>query len=88
MADRIPKVTKDEVLNQVRAATFDAVLEVLRSGSNDPSAAGGLTNLLAAIRDGSEAAVLALMRAGELQPAIPRSASEPGAAPEEETPKP
>jgi hypothetical protein len=25
-------ISKDEVLNQIRAATFDAVLEVLRSG--------------------------------------------------------
>jgi len=69
---RVPKVTKDEVLNQVRAATFDAVLEVLRSGSDDPSAAGGLTNLLAAIRDGTEAATKALLRSGELRPSTPK----------------
>jgi len=80
-------VTKDEVLNQIRAAAHDALLEVLHSGSNDPSAAGGLTNLLGAIRDGTEAATKALLRAGELQPAMPDSHDpESGASiPEAET---
>jgi len=75
MADRIPKVSKDELLNQVRAATFDAVLEVLRGKSDDPSA-----NLLGAIRDGTEAATKALLRSGELRP--------PGAPAAEEEPQP
>lgn len=84
MADRIPRVTKDEVLNQIRAATFDAVLEVLRGGSDDPSAAGGLTNLLDAIRDGTEAATKALLRAGELRAVPPDSLPKPGAPTAEE----
>jgi len=82
---KVPRgVSKDQVLDQIRAAAHDAFLEVLRGGSNDPSAAGGLTNLLAAIRDGTEAATLALLRSGELTPAIPRSVPEPDA---EETTK-
>ena len=67
---KVPRgVSRDEVLNQIRAATFDAVLEVLRAGkSDDPSA-----NLLGAIRDGTEAATKALLRSGELRPAVPDS---------------
>ena len=85
---KVPRgLSHDKVLDQIRAATFDAVLEVLRSGSNYPSAAGGLTNLLTAIRDGTEAATTALLRSGEIRPAVPRSASAPGGAPEEEPPK-
>jgi hypothetical protein len=62
----------------VRAGAHDAVLELLRGETNDPSA-----NLLGAIRDGTAAAVKALVSAGQLRP-VPNSA--PGAsAPEGET---
>jgi hypothetical protein len=86
---KLPRgVSPDKFLDMVRAATFDAVLAVLGSGSTDKSAAGGLTNLLAAIRDGTEAATTALLRSGELRPAIPKSVSEPDApAAEGEPPK-
>jgi hypothetical protein len=73
-------------MDQIRAAAFDAFLEVLRGQSDDPSA--NLTNLLSAIRDGTEAATKALLRAGELTPAIPRSVSEPDASAAEGEPRP
>ena len=90
MPDQITKlprgVSPDKYLDMVRCAAYDAFLEVLRGQSDDPSAS--LTNLLSGIRDGSEAATLALLRSGEIRPAVPRSVSEPDASAAERGPKP
>ena len=52
MPDQITKlprgVSADKYLDQIRAAAFDAFLEVLRGKSDDPGI--DLTNLLSAIR--------------------------------------
>jgi len=83
---KVPRgLSHDKVLDQIRAAAHDAFLEVLRvGGSND-----ACTNLLGAIRDGTEAATKALLRSGELRPAVPRSIPEPdGPATEGEASKP
>jgi hypothetical protein len=86
MADQIgtirtPKgVTKDEFLNQVRAGVFDAVHELMTSGSGSPS-----DNFYGAIKDGVREAVRATVTAGHLRP-VPDSV--PGAPAPEEGPKP
>src|SRR5262249_41793186 len=90
MPDQITKlprgVSADKYLDQIRAAAFDAFLEVLRGKSDDPGI--DLTNLLSAIRDGSEAATLALLRSGEIRPAFPRSIPEPDVSAAEGEPRP
>jgi len=84
MADRIPKVSKDEVLNQIRAAAHDAFLEVLCGEGDNPG--------LAAVTDGVREAVKALAREREAmtrrQDAAAESGPEPGAPAAEEGSKP
>jgi len=78
---KIPRgVPRDQVLDQIRAGVFDAMHELMTSGSGSPS-----DNFYRAIQDGVREAVRATVTAGQLRPVIPESAPEPGAAPEGET---
>jgi hypothetical protein len=80
---KVPRgVSRDEVLNQIRAGVFDAMHELLMSGgSGSPG-----DNFFSAVRDGVREAVRATVTAGQLR--LVTSAPEPNAsAAEEETPK-
>jgi len=68
---RTPKgVTKDQFLDMVRAGTHDALVELMRAGTANPSA-----DFFAAIRDGTREAIRAVVSAGQLRSVISDSAS-------------
>jgi hypothetical protein len=55
---RTPRgVTKDQFLDMVRLGTHDAVVELMRAGSNNPGA-----DFFSAVRDGIREAVRAVVR--------------------------
>jgi hypothetical protein len=67
MAERIKlprNVSKDEFLDQIRAGVFDAMHELMSTGSSSPG-----DNFYGAIKDGVREAVRATVTAGQLRPA-------------------
>jgi len=83
MAERIKlpqNVSKDEFLDQIRAGVFDAMRELMRAGSSNPSA-----DFYTAVKDVVREAVRATVTAGHLRP-VPDSA--PGAPAAEGAAKP
>jgi hypothetical protein len=81
---KVPRgVSKHEVLDQIRAGTFDALHELMTTGSGSPG-----DNFYRAIQDGVREAVRATVTAGQLRLVTPDGA--PGsnaAAAEAEAPK-
>src|SRR5262249_20289865 len=75
---RVPKgISKEQFLDQIRAGVFDAMHELLTTGSGSPG-----DNFYAAVKDGVREAVRATVTAGNLR-LVPNSVSEPSAAEEE-----
>ena len=80
---KIPRsIPRDEFLNQIRAGVFDAMHQLMTSGTSTPH-----DDFYSAVRDGVREAARATMTASQLRP-VPDSAAEPGAPAAEEDPKP
>jgi hypothetical protein len=78
---KVPRgVSKDEVLDQIRAGVHDAMRELISIGTTNSSAA-----FFAAVRDGVREAVRATVTAGHLRPV---SDSPTASIVEGETPEP
>jgi regulator of protease activity HflC (stomatin/prohibitin superfamily) len=81
---KIPRgISRDEFLNQVRCGVFDAMRELMSTGTTNPSA-----DFYGAIRDGTREAMRAVVSAGQLRSVISDSATERNAPAAEEGPKP
>jgi hypothetical protein len=77
---RVPKgISREQFLDQIRAGVFDAMHELMTSGSGSPG-----DNFYGAVRDGVREAVRATVTAGQLWP-VPDSAPELGASAEPES---
>jgi len=72
---KIPRsISRDEFLNQVRCGVFDAMHQLMTSGTSTPG-----TDFYSAVKDGVREAVRATVSTGQLR-VVPDSTPEPGAA--------
>ena len=81
---RVPKgVSADAYLNAVRCGVFDAMHQLMTSGTSTPH-----DDFYSAVRDGVREAVRATVTAQQLRVVPDSAASEPNAPAREEEPKP